>query len=122
MLKIHRLVATAFIDNPDGLQQVNHKDGNKKKNVVDNLEWVTESQNSQHAFNNGLRNAPYGEQNGQHKLTQNDVNEIKESYIKGSLMFGGKALAKKYGVTPATISRIVNNKRWNHNKRQNNLN
>lgn len=115
MLKIHRLVATTFIANPNGLPQVNHKDGNKENNHVDNLEWVTESQNSQHAFNNGLRDAPRGEQNGQHKLTQKDVDEIRKSYIKGDLMFGGKALAKKYGVDPITISRIVNNQRWSYN-------
>lgn len=115
MLKIHRIVATAFINNPDGLPQVNHKDGNKENNVVNNLEWVTESQNSQHAFNNGLISVPYGEKNGQHKLTQNDVDEIRKSYIKGNPIFGCKALSKKYGVTPATISRIVNNKRWSHN-------
>lgn len=114
MLKIHRIVAIIFIDNPDGLPQVNHKDGNKENNVADNLEWVTESQNSQHAFDNGLRKASRGEQNGQHKLTKNDVDEIRKSYIKGNPIFGGKALAEKYGVNTATISRIINNKRWTY--------
>ena len=51
---IHQLVAKAFIPNPDNLPVVNHKDGNKKNNCVDNLEWVTASENSRHAIKIGL--------------------------------------------------------------------
>ena len=53
-VKIHRLVATAFIPNVDGLPQVNHKDGNKANNSVDNLEWSTQIDNAHHALKNGL--------------------------------------------------------------------
>ena len=51
---VHRLVAMAFIPNPKNLEQVNHKDGNIYNNNVDNLEWVTMSQNVNHAYKSGL--------------------------------------------------------------------
>jgi hypothetical protein len=53
--QIHRLVATAFIDNPDKLPQVNHIDGDKNNNSVYNLEWCNNRYNQLHAINNGLR-------------------------------------------------------------------
>lgn len=110
-MNVHRLVAEAFIPNPDGKSQVNHIDGNKQNNVVSNLEWVTPSENILHSFRTGL-NSHSGEKNVNAKLTREIAAEIKKSYVKGRRGSGATALAKKYGVTKTTVLSVIWGKTW----------
>ena len=66
-VKVHRLVATAFIPNPLGLPHVNHIDGRKRNNYYENLEWTTISDNMLHAYKKGLIKPKRGELNGTNK-------------------------------------------------------
>ena len=105
---VHRLVAEAFILNPKRLPEVNHIDGNKQNNSVDNLEWCTRSQNTSHAFKTGLRNYN-GCKNPNSKLTQSDVETIRRIYVRGKHCENNSyGLAKRYNVSPKTIQNVVN--------------
>ncbi len=71
---VHRLVAQAFIPNPDNLPEVNHKDGDKDNNSVENLEWSTVADNRRHAFTAGLQPSRKGKKYPRHKPEGNDTN------------------------------------------------
>ena len=102
---IHRLVAKAFIPNPNNLPQVNHIDGNKTNNKLENLEWCTNGQNQKHAFANGLQKGNFQHHNS--KLTQEEVIYIKNNYKYGCLGYGIRSLAKKFNVCDSTIKQII---------------
>ena len=110
----HRLVAKAFIPGDDYSLDVNHHDCDKQNNKADNLEWVTRSENLQHASSNGLLNVPHpnwqGEKNTSHKLREAEVLEIRS--LKG--IFGSKKLARRYNVGRTTIRDIHQGKTWKH--------
>ena len=108
--KVHRLVAEAFIPNENGYDQINHKDGNKDNNAVDNLEWIDGYGNINHGFDTGL--FPLGEDKCNAKLTAEEVREIRKIYKKGSKEYGAKPLSRKYGVSSTTIRHIVNGRKW----------
>lgn len=110
-LKIHRMVAVAFVPNPENKPDVNHKDGNKQNNLPANLEWVTESENVIHAFATGLHSGDRmrGEKNGYAKLTEENVREILRLRADGS-----KSLAERFQVSRPHINLILSGKTWKH--------
>lgn len=109
LLYIHRLVAMYFLENPFKLPEVNHKDGNKSNNNVDNLEWITREDNQKHASENNL--IKKGEACSYSKLNKNDVLAIRRLY-RMNPGFNKCAVARKLNVRDTTIHKIINNQRW----------
>jgi hypothetical protein len=103
--RIHRLVASCFIDNPMHKAQVNHIDGDKTNNRFDNLEWVTDSENRRHAIMTGLINQK-GENNHEAKLTKDQVLSIRE--MPGRY----KAIAEEFGIGKSTVGLIKTRRTW----------
>ncbi|WP_213020142.1 HNH endonuclease signature motif containing protein [Bacillus sp. RIT 809] len=109
---VHRLVAEVFIQKEEGKELVNHIDGNKSNNCIDNLEWCTHKENMEHARDKQLLKVN-GENNPMSKLTKEDVEYIRNHFIPRDKEFGCKPLAKKFGVSYQLISLINLRKVWN---------
>lgn len=108
MFRTHRIVAQVFIPNPNNFPEVNHKNGKKIDNRVENLEWVTSSSNTQHSFNVLGRIGLRGNKNGCAKLTSAQVLDIwHKKHIKTR-----KELAKMYNVTGTCIYNIHKQLTW----------
>lgn len=107
---VHRLVAEAFIGpRPMGLQ-INHKNGVKSDNRLENLEYVTQSENMKHAFATGLQ-SNVGERHSGAKLTEAKVKQIRSML---SLRFRQSEIAALMGVDPSAISHIKRGATWAH--------
>lgn len=122
-IAIHRLVAQAYIPNPENKPCVNHINGIKSDNRIENLEWVTYSENNLHAYKTGLKmpvkhsnktkkkmsRMRTGECNPGSKITWEDVRGIREKYNQGC---SRKDLSKFYNISLSTVRSIVNLKTW----------
>jgi hypothetical protein len=111
---VHRLVAFAFIPNPENKPFVNHKDGNKKNNLVDNLEWCTHLENMQHARKNGYFDGKItlGSQSPNSKLNEKLALEIYD--LSANNIYRVTELARMYNITHSVVSEIKSKKSWKH--------
>lgn len=120
---VHRLVAQAFIPNPENKPFVNHIDGNKLNNHVSNLEWCTVQENNLHARQTGLHKQAVGHKinyqsdaskrkalanlKDKSKLTPDDVRYVRRVFKSRSKEFSATALAKQFGTSVAAMCKIV---------------
>lgn len=102
--RVHRLVAAAFVDNPEGLYEVNHIDEDKTNNRADNLEWCD------HKYNNNYGSKPKrGARNPMAKLTNEDVEEIRHRRASGEML---KTIAADFGISINHVCNLAQGKRW----------
>lgn len=101
---VHILAAKAFIPNPDPEHkiQIHHRDDNKQNCHVDNLQWVTPSQNIQFAYDSGVKKKSC--EHGRAKFTAEQVRDIRANCVPGAPERGFRVFAKKYGVTHKIVS------------------
>ena len=107
---LHRLVAEKFLPNLQGFTDINHKDGNKQNNHINNLEWCTRSHNITHAWSNGLNKGGLGQENARRKFTDEQIRNIRNSSV------GCTTLAKQLGVSKPTILNIRHNRIYKDNR------
>jgi hypothetical protein len=109
--QVHRLVARAFIPGFQAFRQINHKNGNKADNRIENLEWVSARQNVLHAWKNGLCKPNNGENHGCHKISEREGKAALYLLAHG---VSGKLVAGAFGLTQGNISSIKRGKTWKH--------
>lgn len=103
----HRVVAKAFIPNPENKRCVNHKDGNKNNNHVDNLEWVTYSENHKHAYDNLDRVSYWKGRTGKRHSTSKKVYKLDADGNVIAEFESGKAAALEQGYYARTINKAI---------------
>ncbi len=97
---VHRLVANAFIPNPENKPQINHIDGNKKNNCASNLEWVTQSENMRHGWSIGL----FKKESYTGRTGAQGCRSISVICVETQARFcSQKDLANHIGITPAYV-------------------
>lgn len=106
----HRLIAETFIPKVSGKPQVNHIDGNPTNNEISNLEWCTNQENIQHAFDNGLATNE-GESNPRAILNEEEVLEVRDRFSRGESL---DVLIEDFGLTHSGITSIIKRRTWKH--------
>lgn len=106
--KIHRMVAETFLENPENLPSVNHKNSSRQDNSVDNLEWCTERYNVQHGYDSGS-NSNAGEKHPRALLNNEIVLNIRELEIEGLTC---KEISDRLDFKYHTIHKVLHRKNW----------
>lgn len=110
--QVHRLVALAFIPNPLNLETVNHKDGNKSHNFVENLEWMTRIDNVHHAWETGLAKPRYGIDNPANVYTEDQIHQVCSLLELRTVK--GAEIARICNVNVSLITDIKFRGKWKH--------
>lgn len=105
--RIHRAVAETFISRIKGKNTINHKDGNKKNNHADNLEWVTPQENILHAYKTRLNVPRPGTENPFAHFSEAEIRYIRKNWIARDKNFGSRALARRFNTSHTAILDIV---------------
>ena len=108
-MRVHQMIALAFIPKLDATFEVNHKDSDRVNNCATNLEWISHSDNVRHAYQCGFKDN-HGSNNPRSKLTESIVIEIRSLYDNGINTI--QEIATKYGRGWSTIFNVVNRKTW----------
>lgn len=109
---VHRAVAMAYIPGRPGADCINHKNGDKLDNRVENLEWVTPRENSQHAVRSGLIKA--GEMCASSRLSETQAREILAHWQESPRRLTHRQLAAMYRVSRGCIDGVVSRRNWRH--------
>ena len=110
-LKVHKLVAEAFIPNPEGKPYVNHKNLDKTDNNLTNLEWVTASENAAHYYSS-IESSGGRRCYAARALSSGDVAFIREAYVPRDPVYGARALSRRFGIHHNSILAILNFKTY----------
>ena len=108
---IHRIVAKAFIPNPENKATVNHKNSIRSDNRVENLEWCTYKENTLHAKNKGRLKQPKGVNHVRAKLKESNIQEVYDLYKKG---LSKSEIGRRFGISAGAVYHIVHRKTWKH--------
>lgn len=109
MIRNHKFVMLLFVGPPPPRHEINHRDGNKSNNRLDNLEYITSKENLAHAAHLGLK--ARGERQGSSKLTSKDVFDIRALAAQGIYQ---NRIAEQFEISTSQCCAIVNRRSWRH--------